>query len=275
MKNFIKEDEIRFKNGLYLETVVENPGITEERFNNSVIIIIGCGGIGNFMSYSLSTFNPKKIILIDGDRIEKSNLNRQFMFTESDIGEYKAKVLARELKKRNSNLNIIEISHYATETILDSLLNHFDKDDIPIGILSADSEQALFTTVKFFARHSIPFLNVGYLNDISVIGPFFIPGVSACPLCHNAFSVEIECTDDIISKEIYELNKMSSAPSSFVNNALAACMATSDIIQYMSGNYQKIKSLNARFGVNNVTFEMYKLNTSIDTNCKYCRCNVK
>ncbi|WP_331722113.1 ThiF family adenylyltransferase [Alkalithermobacter thermoalcaliphilus] len=272
-KNFVKKDEMHFKNSLYLETVVSNPDTTEKNFNKSIIIIVGCGGIGNFMSYSLGSFNPKKIILIDGDRIEKSNLNRQFMFNESDIGEYKSKVLARELKRRNSTLNVIEISQYVTENILDSLLKDLEKEDVPLGILSGDTDQALLATTRSFARYSIPFLNVGYLNDISVIGPFYIPRISACPLCNNTFSIKIDCNNDIISREVDELNKRSSAPSAFNNNALAASMATSDIIQYMDGNYQQIKSLNARFGVNNVTFETYKIDTYIDKNCEYCGCN--
>lgn len=57
---------------------------------NTTVIIIGCGGIGNFLSYSLATFTPEKMLLIDGDKIENSNLNRQLLFTTKDIGYSKA-----------------------------------------------------------------------------------------------------------------------------------------------------------------------------------------
>lgn len=266
---FHKQDSMTFKNNLYLESVLDNPSGAQKQLSDSTIVIIGCGGIGNFMSYSLQSFNPKNIILIDGDKIEESNLNRQLMFTENDIGSYKTSILARELKKRNSNLNITEINSYITEELLDNVLKNISDLDKTIGVLSGDSENAVLETTKSFAKNKVPFLNIGYLNDISVIGPFYIPEVSCCPLCHNKFSVQLNKNNEIESK-VHEINSKKEAPSSFTNNALSSSLATSDILQYMGNDFSKIKSLNARFGIDSSTFKSYELKSSIDKNCKYC-----
>lgn len=60
-----------------------------------MIIIIGCGGVGSWLAPALCLLTkPKNILLIDGDRLEKKNLNRQ-LFSDDDIGENKAEALAR------------------------------------------------------------------------------------------------------------------------------------------------------------------------------------
>lgn len=60
--------------------------------------IIGCGGGGTFLlSILVKTTDPLKIFLVDGDIVEKKNLQRQFFFTEEDIGKNKAEALANKL----------------------------------------------------------------------------------------------------------------------------------------------------------------------------------
>lgn len=98
---------------------------------------------------------------------------------------------------------------------------------------------------KSFSKHRVPFLNIGYLNDISVIGPFYIPGKSCCPLCHNRFSVKLNKNNDIESK-VHEININKEAPSSFTNNALSSSLATSDILQYIGRRFIKSKTFKCK-----------------------------
>ncbi len=58
------------------------------------IHLIGCGGVGSWLAPSLCLLRkPEDIVLIDGDKLEKKNMNRQ-LFSESDIGSNKAFALA-------------------------------------------------------------------------------------------------------------------------------------------------------------------------------------
>jgi hypothetical protein len=56
---------------------------------NSRILIVGCGGIGSLVAMNLAGAGVKELRLIDGDVIEPSNLNRQFMWRMADVGKKK------------------------------------------------------------------------------------------------------------------------------------------------------------------------------------------
>ena len=59
------------------------------KLENSIITIIGVGGIGCPLANYLISSGIKNLKLIDGDKIEKSNLNRQILFSSKDIGKKK------------------------------------------------------------------------------------------------------------------------------------------------------------------------------------------
>ena len=67
---------------------------------DSTLINIGCGGIGNYLMYAYASYLPKKIIMIDGDVVSISNLNRQIFFDLSDVNRLKCDVLKEKLSKR-------------------------------------------------------------------------------------------------------------------------------------------------------------------------------
>ena len=68
---------------------------------NSSICIIGCGGLGTTTAQYLAMTGIGRIHLIDFDKVEMSNLNRQLSFLEQDIGKNKAEVLKKNIEKIN------------------------------------------------------------------------------------------------------------------------------------------------------------------------------
>jgi len=67
-----------------------------EKIKQSHICVFGCGGVGSFVVEGLIRSGVKEITLVDFDRIDISNLNRQLMTNQENIGELKVE----ELKKR-------------------------------------------------------------------------------------------------------------------------------------------------------------------------------
>ncbi|WP_193434766.1 ThiF family adenylyltransferase, partial [Streptococcus suis] len=106
---------------LYLDVMFDNSYEISKTISEYTFIIVGVGGIGNYISYALQSFSPKKLILIDGDTIELGNLNRQFLFNLADVGSFKTKVLERELKKRNSEIHIQTIEKYCDSSLLEEV----------------------------------------------------------------------------------------------------------------------------------------------------------
>ena len=89
------------------QIIMEQVGVKgQKQIYNSSICIIGCGGLGTSAAQYLSMSGIGKLILIDHDSIILSNLNRQTLFTERDIGASKCKVLSEKIKNINKSITV-------------------------------------------------------------------------------------------------------------------------------------------------------------------------
>ena len=99
----------------------------QNKIINSSISIIGCGGLGTSAAQYLSMSGVGNLTLIDNDKIELSNLNRQTLFNENDIGEFKCKVLANRIKDINSS---IKINYYKNKITTKNIKKYVGKCSI-------------------------------------------------------------------------------------------------------------------------------------------------
>jgi molybdopterin/thiamine biosynthesis adenylyltransferase len=91
------------------------------------VVIIGMGGLGCPASQYLAASGVGHITLIDHDVIETSNLQRQVLYTEQDIGKYKVDIARQRLKSLNPLIEIKAIKQSVFNTNLSEL---FDSADI-------------------------------------------------------------------------------------------------------------------------------------------------
>ncbi|MCF8067208.1 MAG: sulfur carrier protein ThiS adenylyltransferase ThiF [Desulfobacterales bacterium] len=102
--------------------------------------IAGIGGIGSNVAVNLLRSGIRHFKIADFDKIEKSNLNRQFYF-EDQIGLYKADVLAENLKRIDASV-VIEKKILKLDT--GNLLNFFDDCDVIVeGFDGTESKKVL------------------------------------------------------------------------------------------------------------------------------------
>lgn len=94
---------------------------------NMHITILGVGGGGSLIALQLANLGVGNIRIVDDDVVDSPNLNRQFLFTESDIGKYKVDVLKERLLERNYSLNI-KTKKKRINTIKDALEELSDSD---------------------------------------------------------------------------------------------------------------------------------------------------
>ena len=73
----------------------------QKKLGNSVVTVVGCGGLGAPALVYLAEAGVGTIRMVDGDMVSESNLNRQFLYWEEDIGKKKADLAAKKLKKMN------------------------------------------------------------------------------------------------------------------------------------------------------------------------------
>lgn len=92
----------RSRNLLYYG-LYSDPAKVERRLADSSVTILGCGGIGNRVAFSLAAAGIGHLILIDHDVIELTNLTRQFLFDEASVGSSKVK---RAINERFSDIRV-------------------------------------------------------------------------------------------------------------------------------------------------------------------------
>ena len=107
------------------QIIMEQVGVEgQKKINNSSICIIGCGGLGTSAAQYLSMSGVGKLIFIDHDSIVLSNLNRQTLFTEKDIGENKCKVLTKKIKNINKSITVNYYQKKINENNIDQYIEN-------------------------------------------------------------------------------------------------------------------------------------------------------
>jgi sulfur-carrier protein adenylyltransferase/sulfurtransferase len=78
----------------------------QEKLKRGSVLVIGAGGLGCPALLYLAAAGVGRIIVVDDDRVDASNLQRQVLFTEGDVGELKAVAAARRLASLNSGIEL-------------------------------------------------------------------------------------------------------------------------------------------------------------------------
>jgi molybdopterin/thiamine biosynthesis adenylyltransferase len=120
----------------YWQMISRQHGIINEeeqlKLKNSLITVVGCGGIGGAAAEMLVRMGVTKIKVVDHDRFETSNLNRQIMSNNSKIGLLKSKVTGNALIEINPLLEIEVITEKLTQHNVHQILK---KSDLVIDAL--------------------------------------------------------------------------------------------------------------------------------------------
>lgn len=98
----------------------------QERILGSHIVVVGMGGLGCAVAPYLAGSGVGRLTLIDNDTIDRSNLQRQILYRESDIGESKAKTAVARLRELNSDIQINAVSERLTAENIKSYLTDAD-----------------------------------------------------------------------------------------------------------------------------------------------------
>lgn len=93
---------------------------------NLNIIIIGLGGVGGYTLESLVRSGVENITIVDGDKIESSNINRQIISNKNNIGNYKTEEWKKRINNINEKMNLTIINKFITLEDIKDKLNKYD-----------------------------------------------------------------------------------------------------------------------------------------------------
>jgi sulfur carrier protein ThiS adenylyltransferase len=142
-----------------------------QAIQNTKIGIGGCGGLGSNIAWCLVRSGFCRLELIDDDRVEASNLNRQTFFPK-DVGHPKVEVLAAALRQLNPDLHLKTDQKRITA---ENIKNTFIDCDIVIEAFDRAADKALFYG-HFSRGPKLTILGNGvagtnHLTDIDIIQP--------------------------------------------------------------------------------------------------------
>lgn len=93
---------------------------------DSAILVIGAGGLGCPALQYLAAAGVGRIVIVDGDRVDVTNLHRQILFTAADIGRNKSETAAERLRALNPHIALQAIGDAATPDNLPGFLDGMD-----------------------------------------------------------------------------------------------------------------------------------------------------
>ena len=147
------------------------------KLKNSTVCVVGVGGLGNPITTRLAAMGVGKLRVVDRDVIELSNLHRQTMFDEDDVGQVKVEVAAKKLKKLNPEVEIealpISVNDYTALDVIEGC-------DVVVDAL--DSVNARYSLNKACVEKNIPFVTgaaVGVTGQVFTV----LPKKTACYHC--------------------------------------------------------------------------------------------
>ncbi|MFX1427104.1 MAG: ThiF family adenylyltransferase [Promethearchaeota archaeon] len=143
-------------------------GWDQEVINNGCIMIVGVGALGCEIAKDFALMGIGKLILVDLDTIETSNLSRQMLFRPGDEGRPKAEVAAERLKEMNPYLNI----DFYFEKLQKLPMSVYEESDVIIAAL--DNFNARLDLNKICLRMKKPMVEggtVGFEGHVQVVIP--------------------------------------------------------------------------------------------------------
>ena len=98
----------------------------QEALARASVLVVGAGGLGSPISLYLCSAGIGRLGLIDGDIVSESNLQRQVLYTEAEVGQPKTACAARSLSAHNSRCVIETYACFLTEENAEEIISRYD-----------------------------------------------------------------------------------------------------------------------------------------------------
>ena len=159
---------------------ISYPGFGEDgqrKLKQSHVVVAGLGGLGTASSVYLACGGIGHITIVDGDLVELSNLNRQILYGEGDIGKRKTHLAARKLATLNPSVKVTPIFKRIIRSNVGDII-----EGAHVVIDGMDNFETRFILNSACVGAGIPFIHAGInglLGEITTI----IPGKTPCFAC--------------------------------------------------------------------------------------------
>ena len=161
------------------EMLIGNDGM--EKLSNAKVAVFGIGGVGSFVCEGLARSGVGNFILVDYDKIDETNINRQLIATVSTIGRYKVDLMKERILEINPNANVETYKEfYMADCEIDII-----KEDVSYAVDCVDTILAKIAIICKCDAIGVPVISsmgTGNKLDASMFEVADIFETSVCPL---------------------------------------------------------------------------------------------
>jgi len=149
----------------------------QEALGAATVVVVGAGGLGSPAATYLAAAGIGRLVIADYDTVSLSNLNRQFLHGDADIGTAKVDSAARRLRALNEDVEVVPVEVRISEENVATIV---EGADAIVDALDTFAVRDLLNTAA--VREGIPLMHgaiAGWYGQAATV----IPGVSACLRC--------------------------------------------------------------------------------------------
>jgi bacteriocin biosynthesis cyclodehydratase domain-containing protein len=176
-------DAQRFARQLpYLEDFGD-PVAAQRRLRASSVTVMGCGGLGTWALGALASVGIGRVVLVDDDVVELSNLNRQILYRPDDAGRPKVELAAAWLAAFDPAIEVVA----RRERVRDPASVRALLAGCDVLLVTADwppYDLNRWVNAECLAC-GVPFISAGQQPPLIRVGPTCVPGRGACFVCHE------------------------------------------------------------------------------------------
>lgn len=160
------------------------PSECQQRLRDSRVAVLGVGGLGGRVALELACCGVGELRLVDGDRVEVSNLDRQIQYAEADVGKRKVDATAARLRAFNSSIHV-ETVFRRIESEGD-LAEAITGADVVIDAADWPAHEIDFWCNSACFAAGIPYITMTQCPPLVRVGPLYVPGKTGCYACQDA-----------------------------------------------------------------------------------------
>ena len=140
-----------YKNNQFTRTELALGKEGLEKIKNSKIVLFGLGGVGSYIAEVLARVGVQNLIIVDGDVVDITNINRQLIANMETIGRNKAELVKERINLINPFANVVAISKFLksesdidfVDGTVDYVIDAIDDFDAKIMIIKKSKELGL------------------------------------------------------------------------------------------------------------------------------------
>lgn len=158
----------------------DNKYVYQEKLKSTKVTIFGLGGIGSNVLFNLAAMGVCHITVVDFDLVDLSNLNRQIIYYESDVGKLKSEIAKQRISKFSETAKIEFINKKIC--CCDDIEEIISGQDFVISAIDQPRDQIMDWFNNACVKQAVPFL-CGALDSRIGICYTIIPGKTGCIEC--------------------------------------------------------------------------------------------